>query len=95
MLALHGQGVDQELVADMRPLDLDPVLPCKLSRRRGMVQMAMGQQHFFKCHADFRHGFFDSLQIPAGIDGGPFAGFLVPDERAILLEGGDGKDCDF
>ena len=57
-----------------------------------MVDVAVGQEHLDDTHAALGGGSGDAVEVAAGIDDGGLSGFLAPEQRAILGEGGDGDD---
>ena len=88
------QPLDQEQVVLVRPLDLDPVMVGHGAGRRGVVDVAVGQQHLGHRDALLGDRLLQPVEVAAGIDGGAFHGFVAPDDGAVLLERGDGGDQD-
>jgi hypothetical protein len=86
--------VDPELVAFMRAFDRQMAAARELGRRRGMIDMGMGQQDLLEGQAFFLDHGQHFVEIPAGIDDGGAARPLAPDDGAVLLERGDGNDGD-
>ena len=79
----------------MRPLDLDTQRLGEFRRTTGMIDMAMGQQDLLDGDARLLDGLEDHRNVTTGIDDRPHLLRLVIDERAVLLERGDGDDEGF
>ena len=89
---LVGQGLDEKEVVFMRPLDGDTEFPGEVSCGRGMVEMTMRQQDLLDCDPQFRGSLLDTVEISAGIADRSAHVVVVPEQRAVLLEGRDGKN---
>ena len=88
--ALLGQAVDPELVAFMRADDGQGVLGRELAGASGMVDMGVGDPDGLEIQAQALRLPLDLLDITTGVDDGRIHGLVAPDERAVLLKGGDG-----
>ena len=78
----------------MRALDLHAVMLGHGAGGRGMVDMAMGQQHLGDPDALLVDLLLQHVEVAARIDGGAFHRLVIPDDGAILLERRDGGDQD-
>ena len=88
--ALLGQTVDPELVALMRANDGQLVLGRQLAGAARVVDMGVGDPDGLEIQAQALHLPLDLLDISARVDDGRIHGLVAPDERAVLLKGGDG-----
>ena len=87
-----GQGVEQEPVRLVRPLDGDAEPLLQLGGAAGMVDMAMRQQDLLDLDALRVDRGLDPIQITSGIDHSADLGGVVPNQGTILLERGDRDD---
>jgi len=92
LAARGGQALDQEQVVAVRALDLDPVVLGHGAGRRGMIDVAMGQQDLGHLNALFVDRLLQQVEVAAGIDRRSFHGLIAPDDGAVLLERRDGRD---
>ena len=91
--ALRGQAVEQNLVGRMRALDRQAAVRfLELGRASGVVDVAVREQNFLDREADLLDGGVDAIEIAAGIDHRTPHSFLVPQQRAVLLERRDRND---
>ena len=89
--ALLGQAVDPELIAFMRADDGQGMRLRKLARAARMVDMRMREPDRAQRQAQALDFGQDDGQVAARVDDGRVAAFAAPDQRAVLLEGGDGN----
>jgi len=93
---LRRQGIEQELIGVVRPLDRHAAEPLlEGAGTGGMIDVAVGQQDLFGLEADAGNAVLDAREIAARIDHRPDLGVLLPQQGAILLEGRDGDDGGF
>src|SRR3954468_18346574 len=96
--SLLGDPVQQELVADVWPLDrhwrAGPGLQriAQRSRTAGMVEMTMRQQDLVDLRTGLVDGGQDAVHIPARIDDGTNLARVIPQDGAVLLEGSHRDD---
>ena len=86
----HGQAIDPKLIARMRPDDGQAQALGQVLRSRRMVHMGMGNPDLFERHAQTFGCCNQKIQIAAGIDDGRLVGLVAPNNRAVLLERGNG-----
>ena len=79
----------------MRTFDLDLEPVAQFRRPARMIDMAMGEENLLDRNLRLFDGLHDRIDISAGIDHGADMGIVIPDQRTILLERGDGNDHDF
>ncbi len=98
--ALLGEALQQEQILTSRPLDRHrPALRGRQGGAQfvgaaGMVDMAVRQQDLLRRHAQLGQRFLDPAHVAAGINHRAEAGFLVPQDGAVLLERRDRDDGD-
>ncbi len=88
----HRQGVEQELVRKVWPLDRHAEPFAEFVSSGGVIDMAMGEEDLLHGHALFRDGRLNPVEVAAGIHDGADLGGVVPNQRAVLLEGRDRDD---
>src|SRR5690606_36134595 len=89
---LIRQGFNQEQVFLMRSLDRNAKFLREIARRCGMIEMPMRKQNSLDGNASLLGSLPDARQIAARIADGAAHIFIVPDERAVLLKRGNGKN---
>ena len=98
-LSLLGEPLEQEQIALIRPFDRDrrgglarfsqPLLEPLLELRgtAGMVDVAVGQEDLLDPDALLLDRLEDALDLAARVDHRPAPARLLPEQRAVLLEG--------
>ena len=92
---LRRQPVEQKSVLALRPFDRHAEPFSQLRRAAGMVDMPVRQQDFFRRHAQLLNGRDDARNFAARIDNRRLAGFLAPENGAVLLKRRHGNDLIF
>ncbi len=87
--ALCAQLIDPETVIFMRPFDWQSQFIGQYPGFPAMVDMAVGDEDFFKLHPRLRHRGFQLVQIAAGVNQRGLIRRRAPKKRAILLQRGD------
>lgn len=76
----------------MRAFDRHGQILLQLGRAAGVVDVAVREQDLLDRDAGLGDGGPDAVEVAAGIDDGGALRVLVPQQRAVLLERGDGDD---
>jgi hypothetical protein len=96
---LLGQALEEKAITLVRALDrhrgaarprLERLL--EVGGAAGVVDMAVGEQDLLGPDAELLDGGEDLPNIAPRVDDGRADGLLVPEDRAVLLERGDGDD---
>ena len=84
------QAIDPELIAFVRADDGQLQTLGEFSRGTGMVDVSVGDPDLLELQLKVTHRLQDDIEIPAWVDHGSLQRRVTPDERAVLLEGGNG-----
>jgi len=88
---LLGQAVNPELVARVRANDGQAQTFGQLARATGVVNMGVGEPDLFELEAQPFDLCQDFVQITTWVNDRRLQGLVAPDQRAILVKGGDGN----
>ena len=94
-LRLAGNGLDEELVRGVRPLDWYPKRGGKGRGHPGVVQVSVGDKDFLHRHPCCLDLAEDAIEIPSGVNDGPGVGGGASKQRAVLPEAGNRDDGHF
>jgi hypothetical protein len=90
--AILGEPLQQEKIVRMRTFNWDPGRAGERRGAAGVVEMTMGEEHFFERQALTANRIEEARYFAAGVYDRGLAGLAAPNERAILPEGRDRKD---
>jgi len=88
--ALLRQRVDPELVGLVRAFDGQAERARQRAGGAGVVDVRVREPDLLEREAELLHGGEQHLDVAAGVDHGGLVRGVVPDQRAVLLEGCDG-----
>lgn len=93
-LALFGQPLKQKVIGAVRADDGHAQPFHQIHAGTHMIQMTVGQEDALRHQLQSGDEGQDPLRFAAWIDDGGTPGALAPEERAVLLKRGDGKDAE-
>ena len=93
--ALGGQLIDPETLVGMRAVDRDAVVRGQGFRAGAMIDVTVREENLFDRYVLPLDLILDDLEIAAWIDNGGASRRLANEQRAVLLERGDGDQSDF
>jgi hypothetical protein len=78
VLRVAAEPFEQEQIVLVRTFDGNAQITRQLRSTARVIEMAVGEQDLFECHALRRHGLLETFDLPAGIDDRRPAGARTP-----------------